>query len=323
MKLRPSRRWVVATSLFLSVAAVAAPQARAWLLQAAGEPKTEARPQAAAATADGREDDRALARAAMTSFAKAFEARDAKALASHWTSEGEFRNDAGVNVRGRDALEKAFADFFAKTPEIKAELDPRSLRFLSDAAAIDEGVVTVRRGAADTPARATYRALVVRDGERWRIAQLEESDEVETTIEDLGWLEGEWRSAVGESVEIRTTYTWATNRKFLHARFTIKEKDRVLSGTQVIGVDPATGEIHSWIFEADGGVGESDWSRDGDHWVVEAVGTLTDGSSLVETNTLRRVNEDTFTWQSVNRSLDEEPLPDLAPIKVTRVKPAK
>jgi len=79
----------------------------------------------------------------------------------------------------------------------------------------------------------------------------------------------------------------------------IKEKNLALSGNQVIGVDPATGLLHSWTFESDGGVGEADWSRDGDHWVLDADGTLADGRSLTETNVLRRVNEDTFTWQSV------------------------
>src|SRR5262249_51244376 len=105
-------------------------------------------------------------------------------------------------------------------------------------------------------------------------------------------------------------------------QFNIKEKGLALSGSQVIGVDPATGAIHTWTFEADGGVGEADWSRDGDHWVLEAAGTLTDGSTLTETNILRRVNDDTFTWQSVDRKHGDEVLPDLAPVKVTRVKPA-
>ena len=96
----------------------------------------------------------------------------------------------------------------------------------------------------------------------------------------------------------------------------------MLSGTQVIGVDPATGELHSWTFEADGGVGEADWSRDGDHWVLDAAGTLTDGGTLTETNVLRRINDDTLTWQSVDRLLDDETIPDLAPVKVSRIKSA-
>lgn len=321
-----SRRWIF---LMLLLAVVAATECHTWLGQASGEQpaqKEKEKDQGAeppAASPDSRAQDRVAAHGAMTSLAKAFETRDAKVLASQWTSEGEFSNDEGLKVRGREAIEKAFAELFAKTPEFKAELTPRSLRFLSTDAAIDEGLVTVRRGTADVPSRASYWALIVREGGRWRIAQLEESDAGDPTIEDLGWLEGEWRSAIGEAAEIRTTYTWTPNHKFLNAKFTIKEKDRTLSGSQVIGVDPATGSIHSWLFEADGGVGESDWNRDGDHWFIEAVGTMADGRTLVETNTLRRVSDDTFTWQSIDRSLGDESLPDLAPIRVTRVKPSR
>jgi len=111
-----------------------------------------------------------------------------------------------------------------------------------------------------------------------------------------------------------------TVRKFLQARFTVKEKDLTLSGNQIIGVDPATGAIHSWTFEADGGVGEGNWSLDGDHWLVDASGTLRDGRTLTETNVLRRVDADTFTWQSIERRLQDETIDDLAPVKVTRVK---
>ena len=110
------------------------------------------------------------------------------------------------------------------------------------------------------------------------------------------------------------------NKKFIHVQFTSKATDRVLSGSQVIGLDPATGMIHSWTFEHNGGIGEADWMRDGDHWVLDAAGTLADGRALTETNVLRRVNNDTFTWQSINRSLDDVELPDSAPVKVERIK---
>jgi hypothetical protein len=157
------------------------------------------------------------------------------------------------------------------------------------------------------------------------LAKLSESASEESSLQALSWLEGEWKSAAGEKAEIRTIYSWSPNRKFLHANFTIKEKEKgiSLSGQQIIGIHPATGELHSWIFEADGGVGEGEWQRDDDHWTVEASGTLADGSELSQTNILRRINDDLFTWQSVYRSLDGKELADLPPVKVTRVKSEK
>src|SRR5262245_47733523 len=78
--------------------------------------QTEVRPRPKnSGDAPSREDQAAI-RAAMQSFIKAFDARDAKGLAAHWTAQGEYHNDQGKSAHGRDALEKGFARFFARTP---------------------------------------------------------------------------------------------------------------------------------------------------------------------------------------------------------------
>jgi uncharacterized protein (TIGR02246 family) len=304
-------------ALLLVVGVIAGPECCAWLRQARAQDASQ--PQSA--HQDARSEDRAAIRAALDSFVKAFESRDAKALAAHWTAGGEYHPLEGARVRGREPLEKGFTAFFARTPEVKAKIHHEALRFLSNDTAIAEGSVNVQRGSLEPTTNARFSALVVREGGHWLVAQLSESPGDAESIQDLAWLVGEWKSKDKQGAEIQTTYSWHPNKKFLQAQFTIKEKGLTLSGSQVIGVDPATGAVHSWTFEADGGVGKADWSRDGDHWLVDASGTLTDGRTLTETNILRHVNDDTFTWQSVDRHIGDETLPDLAPVKVTRVKP--
>src|SRR3954471_6678007 len=83
--------------------------------------QADTRPKPAAAEAATRPEDQAAIRATMQSFVKAFGLKDAKALAAHWTSDGEYHNDQGISAHGRGALEKGFTQFFAKTPEIGAE----------------------------------------------------------------------------------------------------------------------------------------------------------------------------------------------------------
>ncbi len=284
------------------------------------EPRTQLIPKQPA-PADARAEDRAAIRKVIDSFAKTFEGRDAKTLAAHFTDEGEFQNVQGAKLQGRAAMEQAFEEFFAKTPEVTAEVKPESLRFLSSNSAIEEGLVTVQRGPTELATHAHYTALVISDGGNWRIAQLSESPAShEPSIADLSWLIGQWKSAAGGAVEIETTYTWDPGKKFIVMRFKRKDADLDVTGTQIIGVDPATGMIHSWTFEASGGVGEADWIRDGDHWMLDAEGTLANGSTLFEYNILRRVDDDTLTWQSTDRLLDDRELPDLAPFKVTRIK---
>jgi uncharacterized protein (TIGR02246 family) len=317
MSSRTPLRVILAAALLGTVWAVPRP-VRA---QAAARKASQA--PAPPATAEPRSEDLAAVRAALQSFVKAFQSRDPKALAAHWTSGGELRTVSGTTVQGRDTLEKGFTAFFARTPEVTAELHPQPVRFLSKDAAVEEGAVTVRRGPVEPATHAHYRALLIREDGHWLLAELHESPGDRASIEDLGWLVGEWRSMAGQGAEIRTTYSWAPNQKFLQVQFSIKEKALTLSGSQVIGVDPATGAIHTWTFEADGGVGEADWSRDGDQWVLDAAGTLTDGRTLAETNILTRVNDDTFTFQSIDRTLEDTTLPDLPPVKVTRVKPEK
>lgn len=253
----------------------------------------------------------------------AFNKRDAQALASRWTAVGEYENTQGVNLRGREALAAAFAEFFAASPDVVAQVSASSTRTVAQGAAIQEGDVTVRRGPVEPVTRARFTAIYVNEGGQWLLASLREEPINEMSIEDLEWLIGEWKSSGGEGVEVHTIYAWDKARKFVHARFSRVEPGLELSGQQIIGVDPATGGIRSWTFTSDGGVGEADWNHDGDHWVLDAVGTLPDGRELSETNILRRVNDSAITWQSVERRLDETPLDDLAPMKVTRVKQAQ
>lgn len=276
----------------------------------------------AAPAADAHAADRAAIAATLRSVVKAYQAKDAKALAALWTAEGEFTNDAGLTVRGRENLAKAFTKAFAVASEQSAVVEPGPVRFLASGLAMAEGTVTVRRGAAAPPRRANYQALLAREGEAWLLAIFTETPEGAPTLNDLAWLVGEWRSTTGQGAEIRTTYSWSPGKKFLRSEFTIREKEIALSGFQVIGVDPETGLLHTWTFEADGGVGEADWQRDGDQWALSAVGTLSGGRTVRETNVLTRVNDDTFTWQSVDRTVGDKDVPDLAPVKVTRVKPS-
>jgi len=270
-----------------------------------------------------RVEDAAAVQAAMQSFAKAFGARDAKALAAHWTALGEYHGENGKSVSGREALEGAFARFFAKSPEVKAEVRSESVRLLANDAAIEEGTVTVRRGAAESTSIAHYSAFFIREQGRWLLARLSETPAGADSVADLDWLIGEWKSGNGQGADIRSTYSWEANKRFIRVQFVVTEKAGAFSGSQVIGVDPSTGGIRTWTFEADGGVAVSDWIRDGDHWKLEVDGTLADGRRLHEVNILRRVNADTITWQSINRSLDGLAIPDLPPVKVTRVQSSK
>ena len=95
-------------------------------------------------------------RAAAQDFAKAFAAGDAKAFAGLWTENAEYIDEDNPPVRGKAAIEKAYADFFAKRKEVSVDHKTDSVRILGKDAAVEEGTFTVklrtaRRMRADTP----------------------------------------------------------------------------------------------------------------------------------------------------------------------------
>ena len=139
------------------------------------------------------------------------------------------------------------------------------------------------------------------------------------SLRDLEWLIGTWE-AKKDGVVVITKYEWTANKTFIRCQFSITRDGKTLTGMQMLGKDPVTGLLHVWTFEDEGGIGETDISRDGKKWVHTARGTTADGREVTATNILTPVDADSFLWQSTGRTLAGEELPDLPPIKVTRVK---
>jgi uncharacterized protein (TIGR02246 family) len=272
------------------------------------------------AKADAEETDRAADRAAIhevrRSFAAAFHKGDAAAAAAFLTSGAELIPDEGRPVHGRDKIQKAFADYFAKRSKMKISLDSESLRFLSENMAVEEGQmhVTPEKGPAETN---RYNILYARENGKWLLAAIREWDSEEAKLRDLDWLIGKWSTKDGE---VESVYEWLGNKTFIRAQFSIRAKDRTFSAMQIIGTDPHSGELRTWTFERNGGVGEGTCTREGKKWLFEGSTSMPDGGILTAQNILVQVDKDTFTWQPVNLNVNGEEIKDMPPVKVTRVK---
>jgi hypothetical protein len=57
--------------------------------------------------------------------------------------------------------------------------------------------------------------------------------------------------------------------------------------------------------------------------VLDATGVMGDGTETASVNVLGRLNNDAITWQSIDRVLGDQELPDTTPIRLTRVQAAK
>ena len=137
-------------------------------------------------------------------------------------------------------------------------------------------------------------------------------------LKELEWMIGTWVDE-DEEARVETTCQWTKNQTFLTRFFTVSVRDRVeMAGVQIVGWDPAAQQIRSWVFDSDGGFGEGMWTKKDKQWHVHSKGTLPDGGQSTSVNIITHVDDDTFTWQVVNRVVDGELLPNVDEVVVVR-----
>jgi uncharacterized protein (TIGR02246 family) len=240
-------------------------------------------------------------------------------VAGHWTAEGEYIGDDGARFQGRAALEKAYAELFAKNPGNALEVEVEEVRFPSRDTAVVEGHFKLRGGKGGELVVSRCSFLYTREDGKWLIAIAREWPGDGLSLRDLEWLIGSWEAS-RDGVAVSTKYEWTANKSFIRCQFTIRQDGQTHTGMQLIGKDPATGSLHQWTFEDSGGIGGATITRDGKKWVHAAAGVTPDGQELAATVIMTPVDADSFVWQAVERSAGDEPLPDLPPVKVVRAK---
>jgi uncharacterized protein (TIGR02246 family) len=305
-----------------ALALVGAAFAAAWFAQAqrpTGTAPTTGDPPKAAAP-DDRGADRETVQKALDSFTAAFQKGDAKAVAAHWAADGEYVGDDGTTHRGRAALEKDYAAFFAKNPSNVLEVEVDTLRFPSRDTAVVEGHFKLRSGPKKELVVSRCSFLYAREDGKWLIAIAREWPGDGLSLRDLEWLIGSWEAKQGGTV-VTTKYEWTKSKTFVRCHISITQDGQTQTATQMIGKMPSTGALHAWTFEDGGGIGDADITRDGKRWLFAARGSTADGRVITLTNIMTPVDADTFTWQTVERTADGEKLPDLPLVKVIRVKP--
>src|SRR5208337_987243 len=146
-------------------------------------------------------------------FTAAFEKGDAKAVAALWTEQGEYESDEGTILRGRTAIEAAFAARFKDRPAGKMEIKVENIRFPSRDTAVEEGMT--RTTASDMlPDSTYYRTVHVREDGKWRMALSREWGAAENRIADLDWLIGSWRGQAKDH-EMSITFEREKDRPFI------------------------------------------------------------------------------------------------------------
>ena len=180
--------------------------------------------------------------------------------------------------------------------------------------------VAAANGAAVTT---RYTLVRVRKGDHWEISQLNEREapplSAYSKLAALEWMVGTWQDKSGDQT-VQAKINWAGDKNFLVRTINVQGGDQsVTDGWEIIGWDPVRQQIHSWIFDSNGGFGEATWANNGEDWLIRASNVLPDGSRSTAENVLTKVDGNRFTWESQNRTLNGEPQPSLDKIEVQRV----
>jgi len=280
----------------------------------------------------GQAEDEASIRKADDAYVEAYNKRDAKALAAMWSPEAVYVDpETGDEAIGREEIEKEFADTFAGITDAKLEVTVNAIKFLSPNVAIETGTARIVRPK-EEPDESTYSALFVKRDGKWLLDRVTEEETPAPPapppssyehLKELDWMIGSWIDDDEEDhATIQTDCNWAKNNNFMTRSFAVVVGDQVnMAGMQFIGWDPIAKQIRSWVFDSDGGFAEGKWTRKGDRWVIQQSGTLPDGSKSSAVNVIRRLDNDSFTWRTVQRSVGADMLPDVEEVTIVR-KPA-
>jgi uncharacterized protein (TIGR02246 family) len=267
--------------------------------------------------------DEALIRTAVESYVAAFNRGDAKALAGLWSPEAVYTNPvSGEQVIGRDAIEKQFSAIFVDSKDPKLEAQTAAIQFVSPNVAVEQGTAKVTRSD-NTAEESEYTAVYVRRDGQWLLDRVTEEDVPVVTsnyehLKELDWMIGTWLDQ-DEQNRIETTCQWTRNKNFMTRSFVLSVRDRIeLAGMQIVGWDPIAKQIRSWVFDSDGGFGEGVWRKQEKSWYIQSTGTSPDGSTTSSVNVIRYMDDDTFTWQSLNRQAGGELLPNVDEVVVIR-----
>ena len=262
-------------------------------------------------------------RATANDFIKAFNAGDAKAVGALWATDAEYTDESGQVFQGRAAIEEEYAKLFKSHRGATMKIIIESIRFLGPDIAIEKGIAKVKLPSEKTDLGSRYTAVHARRNGNWIMVVGRDAPYSSVSNEDylkeLEWLIGDWAPDAKQR-PLMIHFEWMAQKNFIKNTYMIsKDGESTLTGGQIIGWHPKLGKIVSWHFDAQGGFGHDVWTKDGSKWIIEASGIFRNGSESSAVNILTPIDANSFTWQSIKRTLDGVSLPDTPPVKIVRV----
>ena len=273
------------------------------------------------------QDDAAATReqivAATKQFVEAFNSGDIKKMSELWTEHGDFVGENGQKINFREQLAARAA---VKKPANAKEKDlvrpsltmaVDSVRIVASGVATVDGTSTFKSypGAPAVHSRFTA-TWVMREGQKsWSLDSVRENHVPvglhHAHLAELKWMIGQW-SAEDKDANFETVIRWSADGNYLEREFKTRLPGRgEQSGMQRIGWDPKGEQFRSWTFAHDGSFSQAEWTSTENGLEAEVSGVTADGKSIGSLARINKINDDTIEWESVEATLEGQPLPDL------------
>jgi uncharacterized protein (TIGR02246 family) len=258
-------------------------------------------------------------------FIEAFQRGDAKAVAAFWTADGDYTDQNGKQVKGRDAIEKLFAGFFADSKGLKLQIISESLRFVTPDVAVEDGISEVFPPDGAPPSRARFTNVLVKKDGQWLLSSVRDSIVTPPSnhehLAGLEWAIGDWASENDKGEVERISLAWTEGQNWITGTLATTFRNVSLGSVkQWIGWDPEAKRVRSWSFDQTGAFGEGTWTRDGNKWTIKTSTVLQDGKKATATFVLAQVDPETITLQSTERTVDKRSIADMKEVRLKRVK---
>lgn len=278
---------------------------------------------ASIAFADQAEDEVTI-RANAAKYVESYNRRDSKTMASMWSPDAIYIDDeTGERAIGHDAIAKQLDHEFAGAEDAKLTIQVDSIDFISPNVAVEKGTAEVTYSK-EKPEKSEYTAVHVKRDGKWLLDRVSETAEPAPPpsnyehLKELEWMIGSWVDS-DDNATIQTDCEWTKNKNFMTRSFAVTTGDKVqMSGMQIVGWDPIAKQIRSWVFDSNGGYSDGKWKHKGNRWIVQQTGVLADGGKTTSTNIFTYVDEDSFTFQSIDRTVDGEMQPNIDEVDIVR-----
>ena len=273
------------------------------------------------ADGSGHDDREAAILATVDQFVAAYNAHDAKAVAELFLPQAQVVDENDITIQGRVDIEALFVSVFEKSPEAVIEVNVESVRFIGTSLAIETGVTNTVHPDGVAPEHGQYSVVHVLQDEKWLMGLVRDIPARPTHrdhLQTLAWLVGDWVDESREGI-VNTSCNWSDNDSFLLQEIAVHQAGRQeMTISQRIGWDPLTKHIKTWVFDSEGGYGESTWTPTDTGWLIKATSVNSDGSTTSATSHIEPTGMDRYVFRSVDRVVAGELLPPVEVVVVRR-----